>query len=61
MAEVPIKAAFDELGIEWKLKEHAVAATVEEGLVAIGEWASECRFGSSPQHAARAHSAPDGF
>ena len=53
MAEAPIKAAFEELGIEWKLKEHAVAATVEEGLVAIGEWASECRY--SAHRTLRAH------
>jgi len=44
MAEVPIKAAFEELGIEWKAKEHAVAATVEEGLVAIGDWKEQCSF-----------------
>ena len=46
MAEVPIKAAFEELGIEWKAKEHAVAMSVEEGLAAIGEWSSECTFAS---------------
>lgn len=44
MADVPVKAAFDELGIEWKVKEHPVAPTVEDGLTAIGEWANECSF-----------------
>ena len=44
MAEAPVKAAFADLGIEWKVKEHPVAPTVEDGIAAIGEWASECSF-----------------
>lgn len=48
MADLPIKAAFEELGIEWKVKEHAVAPTVEDGLTAIGDWVSECRCNHKP-------------
>ena len=37
MAEEKVKAAFAELAIEWKCKEHAIAPTVEDGIKEIGD------------------------